>query len=58
MDNIRRHGRHLHKALPLHASVGNMIRRVLKIIREEYAAGQKVCNPYSNTTLFQILILS
>ena len=41
MTLIRTHGRHLHKALPLHASVGNMARRVLKIIREEYAAGRK-----------------
>lgn len=42
MDTIRTHGRFLHKALPLHASVGNMARRVLKIVREEYAAGHKV----------------
>lgn len=42
MDTIRAHGRYLHKALPLHASVGNMARRVLKIVREEYAAGSKI----------------
>lgn len=41
MDTIRSHGRYLHKALPVHASVGNMARRVLKIVREEYAAGRK-----------------
>lgn len=50
MDTIRTHGRYLHKALPVHASVGNMARRVLKIVREEYAAGREVgfvihCNP-------------
>lgn len=42
MDTIRTQGRYLHKALPVHASVGNMVRRVLKIVREEYAAGRKV----------------
>ncbi|XP_023727047.1 translation initiation factor eIF-2B subunit beta-like [Cryptotermes secundus] len=35
-------GRKLTKALPLQASVGNMVRRVLKIIREEYVATQQV----------------
>lgn len=44
MDTIRFHGHYLHKALPLHASVANMARRVLKIVREEYAAGRKVRN--------------
>ncbi|XP_023704921.2 translation initiation factor eIF-2B subunit beta [Cryptotermes secundus] len=34
-------GRKLTKALPLQASVGNMVRRVLKIIREEYVATQQ-----------------
>ncbi|KAK3917362.1 Translation initiation factor eIF-2B subunit beta [Frankliniella fusca] len=42
MDTIRAHGRFLHKALPSHASVANMARRVLKIVREEYAAGSKI----------------
>jgi translation initiation factor 2B subunit (eIF-2B alpha/beta/delta family) len=35
-------GRKLTKALPLQASVGNMVRRILKIIREEYVATQQV----------------
>jgi translation initiation factor eIF-2B subunit beta len=35
-------GRKLTKALPLQASVGNMVRRILKIIREEYVATRQV----------------
>lgn len=34
-------GKILKNALPVEASVGNMVRRVLKIIREEYVAGHK-----------------
>ncbi|XP_075222859.1 eukaryotic translation initiation factor 2B subunit beta isoform X1 [Lycorma delicatula] len=35
------HGKTLTEALPVHASVGNMVRRVLKIVREEYTAARK-----------------
>lgn len=41
MSTIRTHGSFLHKSLPHYASVGNMARRVLKIVREEYAVGRK-----------------
>lgn len=34
-------GKILKNAFPVEASVGNMVRRVLKIIREEYVAGHK-----------------
>ncbi|XP_046661407.1 translation initiation factor eIF-2B subunit beta [Homalodisca vitripennis] len=34
-------GRKLNNALPIDASVGNMVRRILKIIREEYVAGKE-----------------
>jgi translation initiation factor 2B subunit (eIF-2B alpha/beta/delta family) len=37
-------GKKLTKSLPLQASVGNMVRRILKIIREEYVATQQVRN--------------
>lgn len=42
MALVSAEGRKLTKALPLQASVGNMVRRVLKIIREEYVATQQV----------------
>ncbi|XP_054278331.1 translation initiation factor eIF-2B subunit beta [Macrosteles quadrilineatus] len=38
---LKAEGRKLSNALPIHASVGNMVRRILKIIREEYVAGQQ-----------------
>lgn len=41
MDIITQDGRYLAKSLPLHSSVGNMVRRILKIIREEYITGQQ-----------------
>lgn len=37
MDMIRKEGRRMIAAQPSETTVGNMIRRVLKIIREEYA---------------------
>lgn len=37
MEVIRKEGRRLIAAQPSETTVGNMIRRVLKIIREEYA---------------------
>lgn len=36
MDLIRREGRRMTAAQPSETTVGNMVRRVLKIIREEY----------------------
>lgn len=39
---ITAEGRKLTRSLPMQASVGNMVRRVLKIIREEYVATQQV----------------
>ncbi|KAL6260212.1 hypothetical protein P5V15_007747 [Pogonomyrmex californicus] len=41
MDIIRQNGRYLEKTFPLEACIGNMIRRVLHIIREEYTLGLK-----------------
>lgn len=35
-------GKILTNAFPVEAPLGNMVRRVLKIIREEYVAGHKV----------------
>lgn len=37
MEIIRKEGRRMTAAQPSETTVGNMIRRVLKIIREEYA---------------------
>lgn len=36
MELIRREGRRMTAAQPSETTVGNMVRRVLKIIREEY----------------------
>ncbi|XP_046997704.1 translation initiation factor eIF-2B subunit beta [Schistocerca americana] len=38
---IKEGGRSLSNSLPLHASVDNMVRRILKIIREEYISAQQ-----------------
>jgi len=37
MEIIRKEGRKMMQAQPSETAVGNMVRRVLKIIREEYA---------------------
>lgn len=37
MDNVTSHGKRMITAQPSESAVGNMVRRVLKIIREEYA---------------------
>lgn len=37
MEIIRKEGRRMTAAQPSETTVGNMVRRVLKIIREEYA---------------------
>ncbi|KAL0104818.1 hypothetical protein PUN28_016452 [Cardiocondyla obscurior] len=41
MDNIRQNGKYLIQMLPLEACIGNMVRRVLQIIREEYNSALK-----------------
>uniref|UniRef100_A0A1B6KPN8 Translation initiation factor eIF2B subunit beta n=1 Tax=Graphocephala atropunctata TaxID=36148 RepID=A0A1B6KPN8_9HEMI len=38
---LKEEGKKLNHALPINASVGNMVRRILKIIREEFVAGQE-----------------
>nr|CAD7202546.1 unnamed protein product [Timema douglasi] len=40
MKLIRLEGKQLIRSLPLQSSVGNMVRRILKIIREEFLTGQ------------------
>ncbi|KAG7190640.1 hypothetical protein KM043_006722 [Ampulex compressa] len=41
MDTIRCNGKYLVEAIPLEASIGNMVRRILQIIREEYTSELK-----------------
>ncbi|KAI4495393.1 hypothetical protein M0802_008783 [Mischocyttarus mexicanus] len=41
MDIITKNGKYLTESLPLEASIGNMVRRILKIIREEYRSKPK-----------------
>lgn len=41
MNMITFHGKQLIEAVPLESSIGNMMRRVLKIIREEYTSELK-----------------
>ncbi|XP_012256114.1 translation initiation factor eIF-2B subunit beta [Athalia rosae] len=41
MELIRKNGKVLIDSIPLEASIGNMIRRILKIIREEYISELK-----------------
>lgn len=38
MDVIRQNGKYLAEAIPLESCIGNMVRRILKIIREEYTS--------------------
>ncbi|XP_078033423.1 eukaryotic translation initiation factor 2B subunit beta [Augochlora pura] len=38
MDVIRRNGKYLVESIPLESCIGNMVRRILKIIREEYTS--------------------
>lgn len=38
MDLIGLNGKYIINAVPLEASIGNMIRRILQIIREEYTS--------------------
>lgn len=41
MDIIKQNGKYLTKELPLEACIGNMVRKVLQIIREEYTSELK-----------------
>lgn len=41
MDSITLNGKYLIERLPLEASIGNMVRRILQIIREEYISELK-----------------
>ncbi|KAL4235693.1 Translation initiation factor eIF-2B subunit beta [Mactra antiquata] len=41
MEIVKKEGQKLMSAQPSESSIGNMVRRVLKIIREEYASGLK-----------------
>ncbi|XP_077274754.1 eukaryotic translation initiation factor 2B subunit beta [Temnothorax americanus] len=41
MDIVARNGKYLVKTLPLQACIGNMVRRVLQIVREEYTSELK-----------------
>lgn len=41
MDLVKLNGKHLMKEIPLETCIGNMIRRILHIIREEYSSELK-----------------
>lgn len=41
LDNVTTHGKRMISAQPSESAVGNMVRRILKIIREEYASALK-----------------
>lgn len=41
MDAVTRNGKYLIEMFPLQACIGNMVRRVLQIIREEYTSELK-----------------
>lgn len=41
MELISLNGKYLISAVPLEASIGNMVRRILQIIREEYVSELK-----------------
>ncbi|OQR89235.1 translation initiation factor eIF-2B beta subunit [Thraustotheca clavata] len=57
MENVRMLGRVLVKAMPQELAIGNVIRRVLFIIREEYLNGMKALSsqPQGQLTLGTIL---
>lgn len=41
MDLVRLNGKYLIESIPLEACIGNMVRRILHIIREEYSSELK-----------------
>ena len=41
MDTVTLNGKHLIEAAPIESSTGNMVRRILHIIREEYSSELK-----------------
>ena len=52
---VKNVGHHLMEMLPLHAVIGNMTRRVLKLIREEYASILRVCT--YNFSMYGIVLM-
>ncbi|XP_012530757.1 translation initiation factor eIF-2B subunit beta isoform X2 [Monomorium pharaonis] len=57
MDIVMRNGKYLIKMLPLETCIGNMVRRVLQIIREEYTSElkNKTDEMYPQESLHKIL---
>jgi len=57
MDIITRNGKYLVKTLPFEACIGNMVRRMLQIIREEYTSElkNKTDETYPQESLHKIL---
>lgn len=51
---MREYGFRITSALPLQFIVGNIIRRILNIVREEYTAARKVI---SNTILLSYILI-
>jgi len=46
LNQLREYGFQITSALPLQFIVGNIIRRILNIVREEYTAARKVISSY------------
>lgn len=57
MDIVTRNGKYLIKAFPFEACIGNMVRRVLQIIREEYTSElkNKTDETYPQESLHKII---
>ncbi|KYN39071.1 Translation initiation factor eIF-2B subunit beta [Trachymyrmex septentrionalis] len=57
MDIVVQNGKYLIKVLPLEACIGNMVRRILQIIREEYTSElkSKTDETYPQESLHKIL---
>lgn len=57
MDIVVQNGKYIIKTLPLEACIGNMVRRVLQIIREEYISElkSKTDETYPQESLHKIL---
>lgn len=56
MELVRREGQRMTAAQPSETTVGNMVRRVLRIIREEY--GRSGCGPFLHQSLSLVGALS
>lgn len=46
LSQLREYGMKITSALPLQFIVGNIVRRILNIVREEYTAARKVINGF------------